>query len=320
MAILGNSSVIVASLLTDLPITGDGCSVGQLAWITSESHLYGWNGTIWDNSVASLIGGIVSPLQLGAGVPSAANFLRGDSTWQVVAGGSTPTGTGFEHVTGGVEDAASKLVETADVSNDQITYAKIQNVSATDRLLGRSTAGAGDVEEITCTAAGRALIDDADAATQRTTLGLVAVASSGSAADLSTGILLDARMPDLTGDVTTVEGAVATTIAALAVTDAKVATANKDGLAATPSMRTLGTGAQVACAGNDARLSDARTPTVHATSHKLAGSDVLLLNEFGSPTGSVQFAQQESLQFRLENRTSDPSSPATGECWLRTDL
>jgi hypothetical protein len=50
-------------------------------------------------------------------------------------------------------------------------------------------------------------------------------------------------------------------IAALAVTDAEVATANKDGVAATPSMRTLGAGAQQACAGNDARLSDARTPT-----------------------------------------------------------
>jgi hypothetical protein len=51
------------------------------------------------------------------------------------------------------------------------------------------------------------------------------------------------------------------TIALLAVTDAKVAVANKDGVAGTPSMRTLGVGATQACAGNDARLSDARTPT-----------------------------------------------------------
>jgi hypothetical protein len=51
------------------------------------------------------------------------------------------------------------------------------------------------------------------------------------------------------------------TIALLAVTDAKVAAANKDGAAGTPSMRTLGTGAAQATAGNDARLSDARTPT-----------------------------------------------------------
>lgn len=50
------------------------------------------------------------------------------------------------------------------------------------------------------------------------------------------------------------------TIAALAVTDAKVASANKDGVAATASLRTLGTGAQQACAGNDSRLSDARYP------------------------------------------------------------
>lgn len=42
---------------------------------------------------------------------------------------------------------------------------------ATDKLLGRATAGTGAVEEITCTAAGRALLDDADAAAQLATLG-----------------------------------------------------------------------------------------------------------------------------------------------------
>lgn len=59
------------------------------------------------------------------------------------------------------------------LDNDSVTYAKMQNVSATDKILGRSTSGSGDVEEIACTAAGRALIDDVDAAAQRTTLGLV---------------------------------------------------------------------------------------------------------------------------------------------------
>lgn len=66
------------------------------------------------------------------------------------------------------------------IANDAVTYAKIQNVSATDKVLGRYTAGAGDVEEITCTAAGRALLDDADAAAQRTTLGGVAVGAATS--------------------------------------------------------------------------------------------------------------------------------------------
>lgn len=56
------------------------------------------------------------------------------------------------------------------------------------------------------------------------------------------------------------------TVAALAITDAKVAAANKDGAAGTASMRTLGTGAAQAAAGNDARLSDTRTPTDNTVS------------------------------------------------------
>jgi len=43
-------------------------------------------------------------------------------------------------------DGANTII--ADVINDSITYAKIQNVT-TARLLGRATAGSGDVEEIT---------------------------------------------------------------------------------------------------------------------------------------------------------------------------
>ncbi len=66
------------------------------------------------------------------------------------------------------------------VAANAITYAKIQNVSATDKLLGRSTAGAGDVEELPLTAAGRALLDDADATAQRTTLGLGSLATLSS--------------------------------------------------------------------------------------------------------------------------------------------
>jgi hypothetical protein len=81
----------------------------------------------------------------------------------------------------------ANAVVTADIADSAVTYAKIQNVSATDRLLGRSTAGAGVVEEIACTSAGRALLDDADAATQRTTLGLGSIATQASNAVAVTG-------------------------------------------------------------------------------------------------------------------------------------
>ena len=72
---------------------------------------------------------------------------------------------------------APVTITTDKIADDQITYSKIQNVSVTDRLLGRVSAGAGDVEEITCTAAGRAVIGAADAADQRTALGLGALAT-----------------------------------------------------------------------------------------------------------------------------------------------
>ena len=42
-------------------------------------------------------------------------------------------------------------VGTNEILNDNVTYAKIQNVSATERVLGRNSSGAGDIEEITPT-------------------------------------------------------------------------------------------------------------------------------------------------------------------------
>ena len=58
------------------------------------------------------------------------------------------------------------------IKDQGVALAEIVNVSATDKILGRSSSGAGTIEEIDCTAAGRALLDDANASAQRTTLGL----------------------------------------------------------------------------------------------------------------------------------------------------
>jgi hypothetical protein len=53
------------------------------------------------------------------------------------------------------------------------------------------------------------------------------------------------------------------------------------------SLRTLGNTSTSACAGNDPRLSDARTPTAHATTHKSAGSDPIKLDELAAPTDGI---------------------------------
>jgi len=44
------------------------------------------------------------------------------------------------------------------------------------------------------------------------------------------------------------------------------------------------------------------------------------LSELQNPDGAVEFNKQQATQLAVENRTSDPGTPATGQIWLRTDL
>jgi hypothetical protein len=142
--------------------------------------------------------------------------------------------TSVKFSTGAVNTAAigSGAVTTVKLATDACTYDKLQNVSASDRLLGRVSAGAGNVEEINCTSAGRALLDDADAATQRATLGLGTIATGngtwtdgGSFSGTSSGTNTGDQTITLTGDVTgTGTGSFATAIATSAVTENAIAT------------------------------------------------------------------------------------------------
>ncbi len=121
---------------------------------------------------ADIITGLTSEATIDAAdelmiYDSSATALKKMTRSDFVAGLSSGIADGDK---GDITVSASGATWTID--NDAVTYAKIQNVSTTDKVLGRSTAGAGDIEEITLTAAGRALVDDADAPSQRTTLGL----------------------------------------------------------------------------------------------------------------------------------------------------
>lgn len=85
--------------------------------------------------------------------------------------------------------ATKNTVATADIDNTAVTYGKIQNISATDKILGRSSVGAGSIEEIDCTSFARQILDDADAGTVRATIG------ANDASNLTIGTLASARLP-----------------------------------------------------------------------------------------------------------------------------
>jgi len=142
----------------------------------------GSNRVHWDNLV---------------GVP--AGFADGTDDG---AGGAPPTGTGFRHITTGAEDAAAKLVDTADVNNGQITYAKIQNVNSTDRILGRSSVGAGVIEEIVCNSVCRAFLAASTQGGEQTALGLGALAllATVGSAQITDGTVALVDMADLAQD------------------------------------------------------------------------------------------------------------------------
>src|SRR5690606_39234690 len=89
-------------------------------------------------------------------------------------GPTGPAGQGFSDGDKG-DVTISNNGATLTINNGAVTYAKIQNVSATDRILGRSSPGAGVIQEITCTAFARSLLDDTDAVAARETLKIVAL-------------------------------------------------------------------------------------------------------------------------------------------------
>ena len=110
--------------------------VSQSAVFVKEGTANAESGFVLTNDGAIVIG------------TTALTFTQFTGLGQVTAGAAlTKTGNTLDvNVDGTTIEVSGDALRVKDLG---ITYAKIQNVSATDRILGRDTAGAGVIEELT---------------------------------------------------------------------------------------------------------------------------------------------------------------------------
>ncbi len=138
------------------------------------------------------------------------NSILGSGDLVISGGGSVSDGD-----KGDITVSGSGATWTIDAG--AVTVSKMANLAAST-ILGNNTGGAAAPIALSA-----AQVKTLLAIAAGDVSGLAAIATSGSAADLSAGTVPAARMPALTGDVTTSAGTVATTIANDAVTNAKAA-------------------------------------------------------------------------------------------------
>lgn len=86
-------------------------------------------------------------------VEGALDSLRGSRVSGPDPAASTNNGFALWDGTGGrtLKDAGYTQIPTAAIQDDAVTYAKMQNISAQFRVLGRNSASAGNTEEVTFT-------------------------------------------------------------------------------------------------------------------------------------------------------------------------
>lgn len=128
----GDSWQIKSGVVTTAELGGDITTAGKN--LLDDANAAAQRTTLGLGTIAT---------QSPTGTPDGTKFLRDDYTWQAPPGG----GSGITQLTGDVTAGPGSGSQVATIPNSTITYARIQNVSAGLRVLGRAS-GAGVVEEL----------------------------------------------------------------------------------------------------------------------------------------------------------------------------
>ena len=188
---IGDNQIVLNSDETGTPSQNGGIAI-ERGTATNSSLIWNETNDYWMSGLL----GAEERIVVGVGNTSITTLgTIATGTWQGTAiahdyiGLDAIDGTNIANDSIDSEHYADLSIDTAHIAADAVSYAKIQNVSATNRILGRDSSGAGNIEEIT-PANLRTMINVEDGATaDQTSTEIRAMFSGGDNVTITNGVI-----------------------------------------------------------------------------------------------------------------------------------